>query len=546
MKKVISILLVLCMVFSLAACGSKAKDEDTTKDATKDTTSTEASDDQGDSTAKPTEAAEVSNDPKVRYDLSDPVELVFYLVGDPGKDYEAVVTELNKYLSEKINTTIDFRFTTWTDWSQKYNLVLSSGEQCDLMYAADWTNYGTLAQTGAFYALDDMLQEYAPNLSNLISQNIFDMCKVDGSLYCIPADQTTYAAQGIRYREDLRKKYNLPVPDSLENFEAYIKGIQENEPDQGLISPITISNNYMHAFYMSMIFNLKYSWGKANYGLAADYNNPTEMVDYWRSDDFREDMKLLKKWADMGFWSRSSLANTQEEDFDEGLIVASVANMNQDKWIGSYNVAKEKHPDWEIGYVTYGLVNGVLNPATPLQNSTVIPHNSKNPERALIALDFLMTDETANDLVQYGIQGKHWNLIDGQYYEEIKDSGFSYENMNTWDLRNHNFKKEMKPSDDTAYKDMIDTYEAASASNKWQGKELSVGFIEDYSSYEIERASLNSVISQYLTPIQAGLVDDVDAAIDEFLKKADEAGLSMIQEKYKEQWLKHCEEFGYK
>jgi putative aldouronate transport system substrate-binding protein len=544
MKKVISILLVLTMVFSLAACGSKTKKED---DKTKDTASTETSDDQGDSTAEPTEAAEVSNDPKVRYDLSEPVELVFYLVGDPGKDYEAVVTELNKYLSEKINTTIDFRFTTWTDWNQKYNLVLSSGEQCDLMYAADWTSYFTLAQTGAFYELDDMLGEYAPNLAGLISQNVYDMCKVDGKLYCIPADQTTYAASGIRYREDLRKKYNLPVPDSIENFEAYIKGIQDNEPDQGLLSPITIANNYMHAFYMDMIFGLKYSWGKQNYGLVSDYNNnPAEMVDYWRSDDFREDMKLLKKWADMGFWSRSSLANTQEEDFDEGLIVASVANMNQDKWIGSYNVAKEKHPDWEVGYVTYGLVNGVLNPASPLQNATVIPHNSKNPERALIALDFLMTDETANDLVQYGIQGKHWNLLEGQYYEEIKDSGFSYENMNTWNLRNHNFKKEMKPSDDTAYKDMIDSYEAATASSKWKGIDPAVGFIEDYSSYEIERASLNTVISQYLTPIQAGLVDDVDASIDEFLKKADEAGLSMIQEKYKEQWAKHCEEHGYK
>lgn len=537
MKKVISILLVLCMVFSLAACG-KSKPTTETNGKT-DTENTETT-----STPEATEPA--AEEDAAAIDLSEPVNLVFYMVGDPGKDYQSVVSELNKYLSEKINTTIEFRFTTWTDWSQKYNLILSSGEQCDLMYAANWTNYGTLAQTGAFYELDEILPKYAPDLYGLIDQNVYDLCKVDGKLYCVPADQQTFAASGIRYREDLRKKYNLPVPDSLENFEAYISGIKQNDPNQGLLSPITVPNNYMHAFYMDSIFGLKYNWGFANYGLVADYENPTNMVDYWRSQDFVEDMKLLKKWADMGFWSRSSLSNTEEDDFDEGLIVASVASMNQDKWIGSYNVAKEKHPDWEIGYVTYGVVQNNLAAASPLQNATVVPHNSEHPERALVALNFLMTDEKANNLVQYGIEGKHWNLVDGKYYEEIKDSGFSYENMNTWNLRNHLLKKEMKPSDDTAYADMIDSYEQVAANTKWKGKELSVGFIEDYSSYEIERANLNSVISQYLTPIQAGLVDDVDASIKEFLAQADAAGLKIIQENFKQQWLTHCEEFGYK
>ncbi|WFR55744.1 extracellular solute-binding protein [Anaerocolumna sp. AGMB13025] len=538
MKKMISILLVLCMTLTLVGCKGKAS---TSVEGTNTATEAETKQSESNETANSD-----SSDPKVRYDLSQPANLVFYLVGDPGKDYQAVVDELNKYLTEKINTTIEFRFTTWTDWSQKYNLVLSSGEQCDLMYAADWTNYSTLAKTGAFYALDDLLKEYAPDITGLIDQKILDMCKVDGALYCVPADQKTYAASGIRYREDLRKKYNLPVPNTLENFEAYISGIQKNDPDQGLLSPITVSNNYSDAFYMNAIFDLKYSKALSNYGLLVSYDSPMQVMDYWRSQDFIDNMKLLKKWADMGFWSKSSLSKTEEDSFDEGLIVASVGGMNQDKWIGSYNMAKDKHPDWEVGYVTYGLVNGNIAPASPLQNATVIPHNSKDPQRALIALDFLMTDEKANDLVQYGIQGKHWNLIEGKYYEEIKDSGFSYENMNTWDLRNHLLKKEMKPTGDTAYDDMIASYDAAAAKSKWEGKSLTTGFIEDYSSYEIERANLNSVIAQYLTPIQAGLVEDVEASINEFLKEADAAGLKKIQDSYKEQWLAHCVEFGYK
>lgn len=561
MKKILSIALVLCLILSLAGCNSKKPADETNTNVTnaannnkdneqnndKNNEQSDNKNDEADNnvSSDPVETV-VSNDPKERYDLSESVNLVFYLLGDPGSDYQSVVDELNKYLAEKINTTIEFRFTTWTDWSQKYNLVLTSGEQCDLMYAANWTSYSAMAQTGAFYPLDDILEEYAPNIYNLIDQNVYDVCKVGGSLYCIPADQKTYEASGIKYREDLRKKYNLPVPDSLENFEAYVKGVQENEPTQGLLSPISIQNNYVSAFYMNTIFDLKYSRSMQMYGLSASYESPTEIDDYWRSEDFIEDMKLMKRWADMGFWSRSSLSKTSEDSFDDGLIIASVSGMNQDKWIGSYNLAKTDHPDWEIGYVTYGVVNNSISPASPLQNATVIPYSSKNPERALIALDFLMTDETANDLVQCGIKGVHWNLAEGKYYEEIKDAGFSYENMNTWNLRNHLIKKEMKPNGDTAYDDMISLYDSVAANTKWEGKSIKTGFIEDYSSYEIERANLNSVIAQYLTPIQAGLVDDVEAAVTEFLKQADAAGLKKIQDSYREQWLAHCEEYGYK
>lgn len=49
---------------------------------------------------------------------------------------------------------------------------------------------------------------------------------------------------------------------------------------------------------------------------------------------------------------------------------------------------------------------------------------------------------------------------------------------------------------------------------------------------------------QYLPAIQAGLVEDVDAAIAELLEKAEEAGLSKVREAYTKQWLAYVEEMG--
>ena len=61
------------------------------------------------------------------------------------------------------------------------------------------------------------------------------------------------------------------------------------------------------------------------------------------------------------------------------------------------------------------------------------------------------------------------------------------------------------------------------------------GFAEDTTPYQSEKAALANVITEYLQPIQAGLVDAVEAAIAEFLEKAKVAGLDKIREEYKRQ-----------
>ena len=51
---------------------------------------------------------------------------------------------------------------------------------------------------------------------------------------------------------------------------------------------------------------------------------------------------------------------------------------------------------------------------------------------------------------------------------------------------------------------------------------------------------------QYLAPLQAGLVDDVDAAVEEFRTKVTEAGLEKVREGFTSQWTAYCDEYGYK
>ena len=71
------------------------------------------------------------------------------------------------------------------------------------------------------------------------------------------------------------------------------------------------------------------------------------------------------------------------------------------------------------------------------------------------------------------------------------------------------------------------------------------GFTEDYTEYSAERAAVGNVLRQYLAPLQAGLVSDVDAAVEEFRAKVNDAGLDACREGFLEQWADYCAEYNY-
>lgn len=540
-KKLVSLALTGCMICSLTACGGKVTGTETNvgTEAAAAAETTEAQ-------AAETTEAQAAEAPAI--DTSKRVDLVMYVMGDAPADETVVEDALNEILLERVNATVDFQFATWTDFQQKYSLELTSGN-ADLIYIASWLNYGTLATSGAFLELDDLLDTYAPTLKATAGETKLNMCRVDGSLYAIPSLWDEYTSNGLKYREDLREKYDLPVPDSIENFEAYLLGIQENEPNQPLLTCTTEeSQGYQTAFDAAWIFNMKYPWVANNglpYGLAANYDTPEDVYDYWFSDDFVDDMKLMKKWADYGFWSKSALSNTNDsESYKNGLCVAEIAGQNPNKQITAItDFENDGHTDWNSEYIAYGEVTGVIYPGHATQNGTAIVRGCKNPERALMVLEILMCDQEVNNLVQAGIEGTHYEMNADGYYENLSED-FKYENLNTWNLRNGEYKI-AQPSD-KILNEMFDKYEALGAKTKFPNINIYDGFSEVYDDYQAERTAVQNVMKQYLAPLQAGLVSDVDAAVEEFRTKVTEAGVETCRDAFKEQWNAYCEEYGYK
>ena len=527
----IAILVSMALIISmLAACSNNGGSGNGSGNAGTNTNS---------KTNTPAESASTTPDQPAEpagIDISERVELQFYMLGPAPKDLPKIEAEINKLALADLNATVKFNFTTWTDWPQKYRLLLTSGQPVDLIFTAEWTQYQQYAKAGAFLALDELLPKAAPVLWEFVPDDMWEAVKIDGVIQTVPATWKEYVTQGIAYRDDLRVKHNLPVPDSVEHFEAYLDGIKANEPD---MIPIGVRNTLP-------ILDLKYEPVAQvedqgfPYGLYIPYDNPRAIQNYWGTPEHLEDLEMFKRWQDKGFLGRNVLS---VQETSQSLVQAGKAAVtlgeNPNRYNDTLNKMKSVHPEWELAYFGFPESKGYATPVHPIHNGFAVPKSSKNPERALAFYEKMVTDKRYNWLTEYGIEGEHFKVTDTGHYEMIgtaETNGFPREGMQGWAWRNPEFML-FDPSFD-AVQAIFDRYDTMAKPDYW------LGFAEDYEPYQAERAALEQVVSEFLLPLNVGLKKDVEKEMNAFLEKANAAGLEKIQKSFTEQWLKYLDEQG--
>ena len=169
-QKIVSLLLTLTMTAALlTGCGDK----------------TTADTQLGDDYEVSDEGGQQEDPGSQEEDYSEHVDLVFYMLGDAPAGLQEVQDAINEILEEKINTSVEFQFSTWTDWGEKYKMMLTTGG-ADLIYTANWNSFGQLAQSGAFLGLDELLDTVSPDLKAAIDPEALNACKVNGEIMTVP------------------------------------------------------------------------------------------------------------------------------------------------------------------------------------------------------------------------------------------------------------------------------------------------------------------------------------------------------------------------
>jgi putative aldouronate transport system substrate-binding protein len=491
---------VLCAA-ALTACGGKTADKGT---------------EGGGSATIQTEAASELK----------PVTLKLWSSGDKYQAQDEVLAKFCEKYKDKLNIEkIEYNYIPFGDYEDKMTSLVAGGDDFDGMFVADWLLYNKMANKGGLLQLNDLMEQYAPSLYQVYQENgAATACSIDGQMVALPWTKKKSSKAVLLYRKDLADKYGVDTSkiETIEDLDRLFTDAKANIPDITIFeSGFPRGNTYSDVL---AILHSKYEFDNMNYHtMTFDFNKEKpELQPVEQTEMFKETVTWMNKWYNEGVVSKNELSETDTKMFENGKTFAKV---------GLYETAVEgvvfNIPDAELGYAEL-YPDGKYRFDSPLNNAFAINKNAANPERVLMLLELLNTDEEAYDLFMYGVEGETYVKGEGGYidYPEGQDATNStFLGWFCWPFVREQFNK---PSG-------LTTPEALELAKKWLEKDSLVvsplvGFNPDTSSIKTELAQRDQLYDEQGKLLLAGIVEnnDIEAAVNRYIENQKAAGLDKI------------------
>lgn len=370
------------------------------------------------------------------------VTLNLYLPLD-GKEYtdyyghtlmKVVLKNLNKWLQDELNTTLCIaNFKLFKDninnryfykVTKDYEEALKTNETCDMFISGGikGTNLKVLADEGIIKDLTSLFPRYAPGYKNLFSAEELSSVSHNGKLYAIPS----YNLPKInRYcaivREDLAKKYIPKGIKSIEDFERFMQAIKDKEPD---LVPSVLFGSTMNIFadyYGYSVLDGATNISGFKYG---NILNASSFELVYKRDD--KNMKLIP-WEQVPEY-REALGKILDWKMKYNITATSgygnelyamagtdtyASFIGQTGMTGQLNKILENNGVTSKRFVEYDLFPQRLSSRSFFPDKYIcINAKSRNAERAVMFIEWLMFNQDNYDLFMYGIKDKDYVIDD--------------------------------------------------------------------------------------------------------------------------------------
>ncbi|MGO4369988.1 ABC transporter substrate-binding protein [Paenibacillus sp. 2TAB19] len=434
-----------------------------------------------------------------------PVELIWYTIGVPQKDLAKVNEKINEYTKEKINATVNMKMIDFGDYTQKMQVMVSSGEPMDILFTSSWAfDYVQNARKGAFTAIDDLLETSGKGIKETLDPAFLEGSKVDGHNYGVPANKELPAQEVWRFNDELVKKYNLDIKSvtTMESLEPLLKTIKDNEPQ---VTPLSLTKDFVPLMPFDYIIE---KLPMAVYLDTTDY----KVLNIFDTPELKAALDTMHKFYEAGYISPEAATTTSVEDlYKSGKWFtdrASTQPLAENLWTASYGYPVTSTPAGKAYTFNWSVMGSMQ----------AISANSEHPEKAMEFLNLLNTDPVLRNMIDSGIEGVHYEKVSENVMKNLPDSK-NYD-MPTFSLGN-----------------LLITYlNENDPENKWElFKEFNasgidaplLGFNFDATKVSKEIAAVQNVKEEFWSALMTGAVDP-----NEFLPKANEkfkaAGLDKV------------------
>jgi putative aldouronate transport system substrate-binding protein len=372
-----------------------------------------------------TNEAKVNNEPGTADPKSvEPMTLSYYSE-DINPQWADMQDDIGKYITEQTGITIDPEFAVG-DAVQKTNLIAASGQYHDLM--APKGSHGVLIDAGAMLDLTDLIEEHAPNIKRILGDQINRLrySAEDPSIYFIPnldtIGQVYFDAGGpFNLQHAVVKEQGYPKIRTLQDYENAIQTYVDKNPTidgQNTIGLSLLADDWR--ILISTTNPAFFATGAPDDGEYFIDGETYEATYHYRRPAEKEYFRWLNHMNDIGLLDPESFVQKYDQYLAKIASGRVVATIDQEWEIGDGENALKSAGKHDRAYGHYPVTLDESYKAANFQQTGFnggwgvgITVDAEDPVRAMKFLDYLASEE-GQILINWGIEGKHYTVVDGK------------------------------------------------------------------------------------------------------------------------------------
>ena len=520
LRKLLCLMVVLALAFTFVLTGCQKETTDVPgDDAVEQPSGDDAAED-------PAEQGEESAYNWTADDIAEPVELTWYVIGaTEQEDQDMVEEEINAYLADKINATVDIVFMDYDPYQDTVGTLLAGGEKIDVCFTSGWARtpaYRQFAADGMFVPLNDYLAEggILYGTREIIGDSFMNATQINGTNYAIPCNKEQAHNWGFLFRKDIVEELSLDVDsvDSLEALEPILAAVHEAHPEMIPLVTATGENCYRLLDWNT------FSSDDIPGALYPD-NRDNTVINQFAMPETEALYKTMQSYYDAGYIrSDADTYSDWQNDLESGQGFCISQSMKPGKDV---EYSQGSAYDW----IQVDVTPAVMSNREADGSMMAIPVNSENPDRAAMLLEIANTDKYFNNMLNFGVEGTHFTKVSDNVIELSEENAGWRPNI-TWVFPNQFMNYTMSSEDPDKFVNFTAYNQSAIPLNN-------LGFVFNSADVTNEISALQAVSLVYTPQLNAG-TGDVDTLLPEFLEELDAAGadtvIAAMQEQY-DAWL---------
>ena len=437
------------------------------------------------------------------------VTLKFIFFADKKADTDKVWAAIAEKYADQLNCDFDVQFIPADDYKQRLLLKAGTGDKWDLNFDGNWQGYFQMIGMDAYMDITELLPQYAPDLyAALEKAGALGAATYNDKIVSLPWTMMMNNRTNFMWRGDLAEAAGIEIDKenlkTLEDVVPVLEQLKAAYPDRYAIE-VSSKEARLDKYNLVDIGN----------NLVIDLTDPEGKVQLMETTDaYHEMAKYAQELQEKDLIWKDVLNDKTDHNalINEGKLMT--------KW-GTYEFARsgrawaEEGARWDYAFL---YPDSKVANRSPLSNVVAIPATSENPERTLMFMNLLETDQEMYDMVHYGIYGETYEINDEGAV--VYPEGMSTANSNYmgWQGRWPLWKSQFMRPDDEFAKDFWKEEAENALSNPNNVASPYDAFVFNTDDVNVEIAQRDQVFTDAHKMIEVGLAGDADAAVDKLIE----------------------------